>query len=363
MLSPDMHSTLLHYTSQSPSLLDGQHLSNETSSYRVRGRRGAKFIMDNFNQFDHVFAFNPSYTYDHKTIEVILSNRNSLENGLFFDRLIRTFQVGIPNKLYPPKSNEDLRALHQKIVSSTALDHHKQSLLFYILLDCKIAQDVADDFADFFHLPEKFAICMRGLWYMDRLQFQIAVEYLTQPSLGTTFPEEILATLVKHAPPNDFTLPLAYYHTVSPALTNAKSLDTFFSVLCRVSVTEAFYFSHGQASSVHKRLFEQLISFALSHARGEERSNNCAELVNLPLTQQEESWLEGYLLTGDGKSLNGSRDTVMMRRIGTGKFQEVMDDRRGPSGRKVQGLNWDSLQEGLSDGLGQRQMTMRSMGS
>ena len=177
---------------------------------------------------------------------------------------------------------------------------------------------------------------------------------MTQPSLIPTFPEDILLTLVHHAPDNDPTLALAYYHTVSPALTSLKLLEALFSAVCRVSVTEAFYFSRGQTEGTQKYLFEHLILLVLSRPRGEDRAQKSVELVNLPFNGQEESWFEDYLVNGKGKMLQGAKDTLLIRRIGIGKFREALADAQGPSGRKIDGLNWEVLKFGLSDGLPSR---------
>lgn len=178
------------------------------------------------------------------------------------------------------------------------------------------------------------------------------MEWLTQPSLIPTFPEEILVTLARHAPPNDPTLPLAYYHSVSPVLTSPKSLEVLFVCICRASVTEAFYFARRQSEAMQKHLLEMLISFVLSNSRGAERASKSIELVNLPLTEQEELWFEDYLSNGKGRTLKGAKDTMTMRGIGSGRFRQVLNDKKGPTGKKIDGVNWETLKEGLANGLG-----------
>jgi len=75
--------------------------------------------------------------------------------------------------LYPP-SSQKLRELHQRITSAKIADHHKQSLLYYILLDCSTpAHEAAEDFAKACHMPHKYYLCMRGLWEMDRKNFRV----------------------------------------------------------------------------------------------------------------------------------------------------------------------------------------------
>ena len=49
--------------------------------------------MDEFEDFESVFHFKPDYIFDHKTVEAILANRRTLEDGLFFDRLLRILGI------------------------------------------------------------------------------------------------------------------------------------------------------------------------------------------------------------------------------------------------------------------------------
>ncbi|KAI9822285.1 MAG: hypothetical protein M1827_000003 [Pycnora praestabilis] len=310
--------------------------------------------MEDYNDFDYVFSFSKEYVYDGRTVETILANRRKMENELFFDRLLKLLRIDQATRSYPPRTNQELRSLHQKIVSSSSPDHHKQSLLFYILRDCIAESDVASTFSRKCYLPEKYEIYMNGLWEMDRMYFENALEYLTQPSLIPTFPEEILCTLIRHAPKDDPTLPLAYYHTVTPSITGTKTLEALYLVLSSVSVSEAFSFSRGQAENVHKKHFEQLISSALSDSAGKDRADRAVNLINLPLNLEEEAWFEDFLLFGKGKALHGARDTVMMRRVAMGKYFEALKDGKALGGRKIDGLSWDTLKSGIDKGLGHR---------
>ncbi|KAI9778169.1 MAG: hypothetical protein M1816_004253 [Peltula sp. TS41687] len=309
--------------------------------------------MADFTRFDDIFSFDPGYAYDAGTNEEIVFNRRSLGGKLFFDRLLELLHIDHATQRYPPRSHVDLRKLCEKIVNSAWPEHHKQSLLYYILLDCQVDySQAAETFVRQFHLPEKYATFMKGLWLMDRMEFEAALDHLTQPSLLPTFAEEILLTLATHARDNnDPSLALAYYHTISPVLTSLRPLEALFSVLCQASVTEAFHFSRRQAESTQKHLLERLISYVLSNTRGEERAAKGMELVNLRMNEQEERWFEEYLGTGKGKMLHGAKDTMTIRRIGTGKFREAIADDKGPSGRKVDGVNWEALRLGIADGL------------
>ena len=48
--------------------------------------------MFDYNNFDEVFAFNPSYTYDPSEVESIDINRRRLE-GLFVDKVLKALDI------------------------------------------------------------------------------------------------------------------------------------------------------------------------------------------------------------------------------------------------------------------------------
>ena len=181
--------------------------------------------------------------------------------------------------------------------------------------------------------------------------YQIALDNLTEPSLTTTFPEEILYTLCQHAPEDNPALPLAYFHTVCPTIASSKVLDLFFTIQCRASITEAFYFSRSHGELIHRRLFEKLIAFVHANLTGETRAASAVELIDLPFDETEEEWLEEYLVEGKGRSLYGAKDTIMMRKIATGRSQSAVDLSRNTNGRKINGVDWESLTRSLQQGI------------
>ncbi|PIG78964.1 hypothetical protein AARAC_010147 [Aspergillus arachidicola] len=320
-----------------------------------------------WEDFDSVFSFNKNFTYDGKVIEQILSNRRALDNQLFADRLLGLLGVKAGNidqtlimynvpdkhnyivtKVYPPKSNADLRTLFGHIVSSPLDIHHKQALIYYLLKDCRAANDYASQFSRRFHLPEKYRFFIEGLWNLDRLDFKRAIEYLTEPSIIPTFPDEILYVLtLPQLPKHDDSLVMAYYLTVSPPLASTKVQKAFFKILCRSSITEAFYFTRNYDDSLRQNYLAQLIEFVHSTEAGETRSKRAMELIGLPFDDQEEGWFEDCLLRGNAKGLHGSKDTVMMRRLATGKLENLSADLESLGGKKVDGLNWDILRQGI----------------
>lgn len=168
-----------------------------------------------------------------------------------------------------------------------------------------------------------------------------------------TFSDEILEVLVRHARKDDLTLPLAYYNTVQPALTSTQALESLFSAIARTSVTEAFYFSRGQPEYAQRHMFEMLISLVLNNSPSSTIADRSVELVNLPLTLEEERWFEEYLLNGDGRQIRKSKDTLMMRRIGTGNFTGSLS-LEGLTTRSIGGLDWAILADAVDEGLGPR---------
>lgn len=80
------------------------------------------------------------------------------------------------------------------------------------------------------------------------------------------------------------------------------------------------------------------------------RAARSVDLIGLPFDDDEEQWLEAYLVDGKGKGLYGAKDTVMMRKIATRRTQEAVEFGKHMSGRKMDGVNWASLRAGLQHG-------------
>ncbi|MCJ1466516.1 hypothetical protein MMC07_005136 [Pseudocyphellaria aurata] len=310
-------------------------------------------MVDDFDQFEAVFGFKSDVAYNQQTIDDIVRNRRTLENLLFIDRLLKALGIDKASKLYPPRSAFDLRNLHERIVASESPDHHKQSIFYYILKDlAHLSRHAAEGFARATYLPEKFKIFIDGIWYMDRLKFERALEHLTEPALIPTFPEDILYTLCRFAPENDCSLPLAYFHTVSPCIASNKVLEAFFLIVCRASVTEAFFFSREQGEFIHRNLFEKLINFVLVDSTGTIRAKRSVELINLPFDNVENNWFEEYLKDGKGRTLSGASDTIIMKGLATGDSTFLLEHGQSIAGRKIAGVNWATIRESLQHGPG-----------
>ncbi|PGH19309.1 hypothetical protein AJ80_04062 [Polytolypa hystricis UAMH7299] len=304
-----------------------------------------------WEDFDATFAFKRDLSYDSRLIEQVVSNRRALENVLFVDRLLKAINIKAASKVYPPRSNGTLRQLFQQIVTSSSPNHHKQSLIYYILRDCRNAGDgdPSLQFARKYCLPEKYRLFTEGIWHLDKLEFRKALECLTEPSLIPTFPDEILYVL-STLPKPDYSLATAYYLTVSPPLASPKTLHAYFDVLCQTRITESFYFTRKQDDNLRHELLERLIVFVHSTKAGELKANRAMDLINLPLSEVEEQWFEECLLRGKAKHLQGAMDTVMMRRIATGRLENLGHDLEALDGRRIDGLNWNDLKNNLQPG-------------
>lgn len=164
----------------------------------------------------------------------------------------------------------------------------------------------------------------------------------------------MLKVLLEHSADQGAHLPLAFYNTVRPPLTDPELQRAYFRYLTSLSVTQSYFFLRTQPLQDHRALLEMLLQEAMSHDSREERAQRTEELIDLPLTEEEEQWFEEFLLEGKGRSLHASRDTVMARRLATGKYPDAVDVGKQLSGRRFNDVTWDGVKDILSAGLGSR---------
>lgn len=130
--------------------------------------------------------------------------------------------------------------------------------------------------------------------------------------------------LVRHAKADDYSLPLAYYHTARPVLQTSAALELLFGALARTSVAEALRFSRAYpAPHARQQLFQRLVASVLEHpdaagVRGK-------ELVSLPLAAAEERWFQEYLAVGEGRKSKNARAVAQMRQVVTGRHRGPID--------------------------------------
>lgn len=277
--------------------------------------------------------------------------------------------------IYPPKNDQQLQDLHRRIITSETTLHNKHCLIFYLLKDLSPRQhdstELATKFARDVHLEKRFWTFIEGLWALDHLEFRTAVENLTHPSIIPTFPDEIIYTLLKgrdklaHAgmqkDAQDDILPLAYYNCVKPPLEDEKTRNEFAKYLSARNVTETYHWVHSRPEHEQDHLLEILIEQTLEKGawgvKGEDeaytREEKALELVSLPFTDEEEEHVEKFLTDGKGRNFKGAHDTVLMRRIATGRLADVANE-TGGRGVKHGGVNWETLKDGVKRGLGPR---------
>lgn len=274
-------------------------------------------------------------------------------------------------RIYPPRTERDLRELHKRISDAPITPHFKQCLIFYLLKDLSPSQhkekELATQFAQSVHLSKPFWTFIDGIWELDHLQYDVAVGLLTHPSIIPTFPDEILHALLNRRETSsslydtDF-LPLAYYNCAKPPLANDALKTQFVKYMATRNVTETYYWIRARPEYEHTALLEALFEQTLDRANWapaevKERyptEDKAMELVSLPFSEEEERWLENFLTEGKGRTLRGAEDTVLMRRLATGQLREFTSE-KGTKGRKYDGLNWETLKDGVKRGLGPRQ--------
>lgn len=253
-------------------------------------------------------------------------------------------------KIYPSKSNQDLRNLWHKIVQSPAPDEQKLALLYYIVLDTRqtLRTSPADNFVRRTHLPRKYELLIQGLWELDHAQFSKALEHLTDPTLTLPFADEILTALLRH-PKCDRSLASAFYICVSPPLKDSKTLGLYFDLLLSNNLVEALYFARGRDATSHRSLFEKLVVKLHQEKASRRRADRAVLFVGLRLTAEEEEWLEGCLLSGAASKLPGASDTVLVRRIATGRLSDQTDAISRFKGEKIDGVDWENVRGSILD--------------
>ncbi|KAK8087717.1 hypothetical protein PG997_002678 [Apiospora hydei] len=299
--------------------------------------------MIDYTNFDRVFGSMDGFPYGRKALQEADNHRRTLGGVLFIDKVLAALGFAKASKMYPPKSEAVLRDLHEQITKSGSIeDHHKLSVIFYILLD--FDEDQADSFAHRAGVPTKYQIFMRGLWNMDHQAYAVALEHLAHPSLQAEFADDIVTTLVRHGSPDeDYTLPLAYFHTVQPVLKSLLAIELLFDAMVRSNVSEALAFSRTRPDAMREQLFQRLVADVLDERRGAETAERACELAALPFDAVEEGWFTTFLTTGAGKKLKVAKDTLMMRQIAVGQVSSA-----GEKG------SWGTVMEGFKVGSGGR---------
>ncbi|CRK45794.1 hypothetical protein BN1723_001137 [Verticillium longisporum] len=301
--------------------------------------------MLDYTNFDEVFGSPVGNPYNKQALQEIETFRKGSDGVLFIDRVLNALGLS-KAKSYPPKNDTALRNLHKTLCEADISTHHRLSIFYYLLLDTDGHDNRAQfstRFANASGVPKNYQIFMKGLWLLDHHKFERALEHVTHPSLTPDFADEIVTTFARNNP----TLALAYFHTVQPVLKTRDALELLFNALALASVTEALAFSRTHPAAVREQLFRRLVSSVLDAQAGDDTARRAIELAGLSLDADEEAWLETYLLEGDGKRLKNAQDTLLMRKLATGRYTEAVKE-KGLGGR------WGVVIEGLKSGIGGR---------
>ncbi|KAF2100007.1 hypothetical protein NA57DRAFT_75509 [Rhizodiscina lignyota] len=301
--------------------------------------------------FDAIFSYDPRTHYLNDRLGEINKCRHTLD-VLFIERLLDSLGLKHAAQLYAPRDNRGLRELHHEIVTSNIAMHHKQALLYYILMDVQHPdEEEAERFANEVDLPQSYRWAIMGFWEMDQLDFRSAMDHLTHPSLLPTFSSDILAILLVHS--KDRTLPLAYHHAVSPPLPLGSDLrQRYFQYLVSLSVKQAFFFTRSQPD--RQELFKALIKHILTEKASAARADQAVDLVDLPMDAEEQEWWEDFL-TGKGHGLPKAKDTLNMRDILTGREGRLLLPKKDRSdGTMIDGVDWSTFRSGVSKAMGPR---------
>ncbi|KAH7159623.1 nuclear pore complex assembly-domain-containing protein [Dactylonectria estremocensis] len=302
--------------------------------------------MFNYTNLHDVFPADSPNPYDRKLQHEIDNCRKSFDGVLFIDRVLRA--VGITKaKVYPPKTDNALKQLHQQICEASMSMHYKYSLFYYVLLDFDEAagrQGVSETFVEASGMPKKYQIFMKGLWHMDKQDFEHALEYIAHPSLIPDFADDIITILVRRARGNDYTLALSYFQTVQPILKTSAALELLFDAMARTSVSEALFYSRTHPAHTRQLLFRQLVASILEGRSSGELSTRASELAFSPLDSAEDQWFEEYLTVGNGKAHKRAKDTLLIRKIACDRVSEVANQRHGGQ--------WSGVLEGIKGGIG-----------
>lgn len=165
------------------------------------------------------------------------------------------------------------------------------------------------------------------------------------------FADQILVALLRH-PKSDPSLATAFYICASPPLEDPKALDAYSDLLSSKNPIEAVHLARKQDQTNHKRLLDKLIVKILQEKATNRRAEQATLLVGMSLTRQEEEWLELCLLSGPASKLPGANDTVLVRRIATGRLSPKDEGVTGRlKGEKIDGVNWENVRQSIQDAV------------
>ena len=151
-------------------------------------------------------------------------------------------------------------------------------------------------------------------------------------------------TLCRHDESDAYEHAIAYYNSISASTESGNVIRIFFERLCAANVTEAFLFARCQHDKSHHNLWKRLIEQVLKLPSGPEKAAKSAEMVLLPMDNQEATIFSDFLRSGPGSRLPGANDSLIMRTMVLGGRYKETNHRKRTHG-KIDGLDWRVLQE------------------
>ena len=71
-------------------------------------------------------------------------------------------------------------------------------------------------------------------------------------------------------------------------------------------------------------------------------------MMCLPLGNEEKGWFEDFVTDGKGKTLPGIKDTIIMWKMIVGDKKGLKEMGPALNGKKVDGMTWGTLVDGLT---------------
>ncbi|XP_053388685.1 protein ELYS-like, partial [Mercenaria mercenaria] len=250
-------------------------------------------------------------------------------NMLMIDGLVET--MGVQDLwereggtgLYPPPS---LHALLSSYLLENCDMLSKHCLVLYLLLDL-VSVDSSDEnetfsekvsgFARRFNLPQTLVKLMQAFWLLDHRDFEEALSLMLDPMVRAEFSrwqhKRIIKALLYQG---DAKMALRYITSIQPALTTPEEVKLKLTVLLANELTaEALEY---QRMCRDKNNMNDLLSHLFL---GCQQTKTVGRLLQLPLTNEEETTLVDYLLDS---SEPHSQELLVMHYLQRARFVEAI---------------------------------------
>ncbi|BFZ56724.1 hypothetical protein PYCC9005_003772 [Savitreella phatthalungensis] len=232
--------------------------------------------------YEKTFPLDPGlFPYTKQKIEELRNARRRLDNAFFFDLVLTEIaQVASPARLYPPRSSQEVRLLHEAIYNSPVDLLKKQCCIYYIMLDW----DANGEYARRCRIPDNYRALMDAYWHLDRGKDpDAAFASLCAPGLTPNFASKIMHAFSAANRPD---LVVLLVQTLDIRLDNDDKLETYLRAMARVSTSSAVLFTRNLPIEVRRGMFEMVIRIA------------SVNLASFPFDDLEFGWLAEVLPEG-----------------------------------------------------------------